>query len=171
MTRTLVATMGAVVVSAVMTIGCAGTEPPSPTPAAIETPAAAPDVTVAPLTELAAQFDALEGQQRDAGRRIAELLAQYQKRGGTKQGIIDGRMRLRAVSSPTAQPLDLRGASDIAVDGSAYNLKRITRITLVPEVFVPGLDYAVVVEGPFARVQVLQREKFAVNRFIALVLE
>lgn len=125
---------------------------------------------MAPLTELAAQFDALEGQQRDTGRRIAELLAQYQN-ALTKQGIIDGRMRLRAVSSPTAQPLDLRGASDIAVDGSAYNLKRITRITLVPEVFVPGLDYAVVVEGPFARVQVLQREKFAVNRFIALVLE
>lgn len=383
MTRDVIATIGAAFLSAVMTAGCAGTESPAPAPAAVETPVAAPDVTVAPLTELAAQFDALDGQQRETGRHIAELLAQYQKRGGTlppgfgadltdeqrtllaerikterasqrvllqdiierdkaladlrarstamtgqlpervdvkegdrhdriamdflirkgvpaakayelvsqinlqdalvpgfrvwnhyqngqfgtwvtggtsgvtpqqhqqrltemlqserdsaigeldraradlsdtrniaraaeqaleasaadlramtaaaeqqqaenearaaaastiqyvvgpknalvKQGIIDGRMRLRAVGSPNAQPLDLRGGSDIAVDGSAHNMKRIKRVTLVPEVFMPGIDYAVVIEGPFARVQVLQRDKFAVNRFMAVVLE
>lgn len=87
------------------------------------------------------------------------------------QKIIDGKMRLKAVDGAGAQALNMLETSDISVDGIAYGLKRVKKVTLVPEVFTKDVDYQVTMEGPFARVKILQKDKFAVARFVAVVLE
>ena len=80
----IVATL--VLLSATLLAGC-GAPPPEPTGPPPPPPepevSAASDTDVAPLSELAAQFDELEGQQLQTNKQIADLLARYQKRGGS----------------------------------------------------------------------------------------
>jgi hypothetical protein len=122
----------------------------------------------------AAEAEATKEREENARRMVAENTIRYvvgSKKQLENQRIIDGRFRLRAVDGAGAQTLNLLESSDIAVDGIAYGMKRVRKVTLVPEVFANGVDYTVTTEGPFARVKILQKDKFAVARFLAVVLE
>lgn len=65
--------------------------------------------------------------------------------------------------------LDSSQTSEIRIDGSAYGLKRIRRITLVPPVFDPRADVQVTIDGPFAVIRLLNLEKFRRNQFIVVL--
>jgi hypothetical protein len=122
----------------------------------------------------AAVAEAAKEREENARRVAAENTIRYvvgSKKQLENQKIIDGRFRLRAVDGAGAQSLNLLETSDISVDGIAYGMKRVRKVTLVPEVFANGVDYQVTMEGPFARVKILQKDKFAVARFLAVVLE
>lgn len=113
-------------------------------------------------------------QAENAKRSAAESTIRYvigSKNQLVARKTIDKNLRLRALESAGAQSLNLLETSDISVDGSAYGLKRIKKLTLVPEAFVSGVDYQVTIEGPFARLRILKRDKFALTKFIAVVLE
>lgn len=122
----------------------------------------------------AASEAAAKEREENARRAAAENTIRFvvgSKKQLERQKVIDGRFRLKAVDAAGAQPLNLLETSDISVDGIAYGMKRVKKVTLVPEVFTKDVDYQVTMEGPFARVKILQKDKFAVARFLAVVLE
>ena len=125
--------------------------------------------------DLAAMAAAAEREQAEnAKRSAAENTIRYvigSKNQLVARKTIDKNLRLRALESAGAQSLNLLETLDISVDGSAYGLKRIKKLTLVPEAFVNGVDYQVTIEGPFAKLRILKRDKFALTKFIAVVLE
>lgn len=117
---------------------------------------------------------ATKEREENVRRAAAENTIRYvvgSKKQLENQKIIDGRFRLRAVDGAGAQQLNLLETTDISVDGIAYGMKRVKKVTLVPEVFTKDVDYQVTMEGPFAKVKILQKDKFAVARFLAVVIE
>lgn len=122
----------------------------------------------------AASEAAAKEREENARRAAAENTIRFvvgSKKQLENQKIIDGRLRLRAVDGAGAQQLNLLETTDISVDGIAYGMKRVKKVTLVPEVFTKDVDYQVTMEGPFAKVKILQKDKFAVARFLAVVIE
>lgn len=85
-------------------------------------------------------------------------------------GAITGNMR-QVLSFERAGVLTLNPAerSDIRIDGSAYGLKRIKQITLLPPVFDPKTDIRATIDGSFAVIQLLKVEKFKQNQFIVVL--
>jgi hypothetical protein len=58
---------------------------------------------------------------------------------------------------------------DIPIDAASLGLKKVKKVTLVPEIFVAGVDYAVDLGGPTATFKITQQDKFKQNRFIIVV--
>jgi hypothetical protein len=59
--------------------------------------------------------------------------------------------------------------TSIAVDATSFGLKKIKKLTLVPEVFIPGKDYELEQDGAFANVRLLNLDKFKANQFVIVV--
>ena len=55
------------------------------------------------------------------------------------------------------------------VDAASLGLKKVKKVTLVPEIFHAGVDYAVEVGGPTATLRITTPDKFKQNRFIIVV--
>lgn len=132
--------------------------------------------------DLAAMTQAAEREQAENQRRATEAARRAAAADtvrylvGSKSGlvslkVIDRNLRLRALDGGGAQTITLNGPASIAVDGTGHGLKRLRKLTLVPDVFVQGLDYQVAFDGPFAKLQIMRDEKFKTARFFVLVLE
>lgn len=68
------------------------------------------------------------------------------------------------------QILDIGESPEIRIDGGTFGLKRIKKITLLPQVFAVGSDLQATIDGAFAVIRLLKPDKFAKNQFI-IVLE
>jgi len=132
--------------------------------------------------ELAAMAQAAEREQAENQRRAAEAARRDAADDtiryvvGSKSElvaakVIDRNLRLRALDGASAQSLQLSATASIAIDGAAHGLKRLRKVTLVPEVFTHDVDYQVAFDGPFAKLQILRTEKFKTARFVVMVLE
>jgi hypothetical protein len=132
--------------------------------------------------ELAAMAQAAEREQAENQRRAADMARREAaddtiryvvgaKSALVSAKVIDRNLRLRALDGGGAQSLQLTASGSIAIDGAAHGLKRLRRVTLVPEVFTHGVDYQVTFDGLFAKLQILRADKFKTARFIVMVLE
>jgi hypothetical protein len=65
--------------------------------------------------------------------------------------------------------LNLLEAQEIPIDAASLGLKKVKKVTLVPEIFLAGVDYAVEVGGSTATFKITTPDKFKQNRFIIVV--
>jgi hypothetical protein len=132
--------------------------------------------------ELAAMAQAAERERAENQRRAADVARREAadetlryvigvKSSLVSMNLIDRNLRLKSLESGVAQALNLTTLTSIAIDGSAYGLKRIRKVTLVPEVFILGVDHQVIFDGAFAKLQILNTAKFKTARFLVVVLE
>ena len=86
-----------------------------------------------------------------------------------KMKVIDGRLKLISLDQADIFALNAADQPAISVDASNYGLKTIKKITLVPEVFVPGTDYQLQQDGPFATIRLVNLDKFKRTQFVIVV--
>jgi len=86
-----------------------------------------------------------------------------------KMKVVDGRLKLMSLDQADVFSINLAEKTTIAVDGTNYGLKKIKKLTLVPEVFVQGKDYQIEQDGAFATVKLMNLDKFKSNQFVIVV--
>jgi hypothetical protein len=86
-----------------------------------------------------------------------------------KMKVIDGRLKLMSLDNADMFSLNSADNHTIAVDGSNFGLKKIKKITLVPEIFVPGTDFELQQDGAFANIKIVNLDKFRKNQFVIVV--
>jgi hypothetical protein len=86
-----------------------------------------------------------------------------------KMKVVDGRLKLLSLDQADVFSLNLAEKTTIAVDATNFGLKKIKKVTLVPEVFVQGRDYQVEQDGAFATVKLMNLDKFKSNQFVIVV--
>jgi hypothetical protein len=83
--------------------------------------------------------------------------------------VVDGRLKLVSLDQADMFSINTAEKTTIAVDAANYGMKKIKKITLVPEVFVPGTDYQLQQDGAFATIRLINLEKFKRNQFVIVV--
>ena len=150
------------------------------------------DQAVKNAAVLQTRVDELDAQRRSAEEKVAaasaetgaalELAEKLQKAQNsiryaigsknqlTSAGAIKKNLEPLSFDAVAMQVLDLNEGEIIAIDGTAYGLKRIKKLTVVPQMFKAGADYKVVIDGATAQVQLLNHDKFKTSR-VFIVLE
>ena len=86
-----------------------------------------------------------------------------------KMKVVDGRLKLISLDQADVFSINLAEKTTISIDGTNFGLKKIKKLTLVPEVFVQGMDYQVDQDGAFATVKLMNLDKFKSNQFVIVV--
>jgi uncharacterized protein YoaH (UPF0181 family) len=87
-----------------------------------------------------------------------------------KMKVVDGRLKLLSLEQADVFSINVAEKTTISVDASNLGLKKIKKVTLVPEVFVPGTDYQVEQDGgSSATVRLVNLDKFKANQFVIVV--
>jgi uncharacterized coiled-coil DUF342 family protein len=86
-----------------------------------------------------------------------------------KMKVVDGRLKLMSLDQADVFSINLAEKTTISIDGTNFGLKKIKKLTLVPEVFVQGKDYQVEQDGAFATVKLMNLDKFKSNQFVIVV--
>ncbi len=87
-----------------------------------------------------------------------------------ESGIIDNRNRIKALEDSQLQTLNLKESSEISVDASTQGIKKLKKVTLLPDMFILNTDYQVQRDGAMMQLKILNPSKFARMKFV-IVLE
>jgi hypothetical protein len=123
--------------------------------------------------ELKAMTETAEKERAEVQRREVESNTIHYVLGSKKslvdRKIIEKNMRRWSPEATTLAALNLMDAAEIPIDAASLGLKRVKKITLLPEIFKAGVDYAVTTGGPTATLRITAPEKFKQNRFVIVV--
>jgi hypothetical protein len=86
-----------------------------------------------------------------------------------KMKVVDGRFKLLSLAQADVFSLNVAEKTTISVSATDLGLKKIKKVTLVPEVFVPGTDYQLDQDGASATVRLVNLDKFRANQFVIVV--
>lgn len=123
--------------------------------------------------ELKAMTETAEQQRAEVQRREVESntlrFIVGSKKALVKSKLLEKNMRKWNPTTDQMSSLNLMESQDIPIDAASLGLKKVKKVTLVPEIFVAGVDYAVQVGGPTATLKITAPDKFKANRFIIVV--
>ena len=123
--------------------------------------------------ELKAMTETAEQQRAEVQRREVEAntlrFIVGSKKALVKSKLLEKNMRKWNPETDKMSTLNLLEGKDIPIDAASLGLKKVKKVTLVPEIFVAGVDYAVDLGGPTATFKVTAPDKFKQNRFIIVV--
>ena len=141
---------------------------------ALKTSGAEKDATITrSAEELKAMTETAEQQRAEVQRREVEANTLHfivgSKKALVKSKLLEKNMRKWNPLTDKMSTLNLLEGQDIPLDAASLGLKKVKKVTLVPEIFVAGVDYAVDLGGPTATFKVTQQDKFKQNRFIIVV--
>lgn len=123
--------------------------------------------------ELKAMTETAEQQRAEVQRREVEAntlrFIVGSKKALVKSKLLEKNMRKWNPATDQMSSLNLMESQDIPIDAASLGLKKIKKVTLVPEIFVAGVDYAVQVGGPTATLRITTPDKFKANRFVIVV--
>ena len=123
--------------------------------------------------ELKAMTETAEQQRAEVQRREVEAntlrFIVGSKKALVKSKLLEKNMRKWNPATDHMSTLNLLESQEIPIDAASLGLKKVKKVTLVPEIFHPGVDYAVTVGGPTATLKITQPDKFKSNRFLIVV--
>lgn len=123
--------------------------------------------------ELKAMTETAEQQRAEVQRREVESntlrFIVGSKKALVKSKLLEKNMRKWNPTTDQMSSLNLMESQDIPIDAASLGLKKVKKVTLVPEIFVAGVDYAIQVGGPTATLKITAPDKFKANRFIIVV--
>jgi hypothetical protein len=123
--------------------------------------------------ELKAMTETAEQQRAEVQRRELEANTLHfivgSKKALVKNKLLEKNMRRWNPAIDHMSTLNLLESQVIPIDAASLGLKKVKKVTLVPEIFKAGVDYAVQVGGPTATLQITTPDKFKQNRFIVVV--
>jgi hypothetical protein len=123
--------------------------------------------------ELKAMTETAEQQRAEVQRRELEAntlrFIVGSKKALVKNKLLEKNMRRWNPATDQMSTLNLMESQEIPIDAASLGLKKVKKVTLVPEIFQAGVDYAVEVGGPTATLKITTPDKFKQNRFIIVV--
>jgi hypothetical protein len=123
--------------------------------------------------ELKAMTETAEQQRAEVQRREVEANTLHfivgSKKALVKSKLLEKNMRKWNPETDRMSTLNLLEGKEIPIDAASLGLKKVKKVTLVPEIFVAGVDYAVDLGGPTATFKIAAPDKFKQNRFIIVV--
>jgi hypothetical protein len=123
--------------------------------------------------ELKAMTETAEKERAEVQRREVESntlrFIVGSKKALVKSKLLEKNMRRWNPATDQMSTLNLLEAQEIPIDAASLGLKKVKKVTLVPEIFQAGVDYAVQVGGPTATLKITTPDKFKANRFIIVV--
>jgi hypothetical protein len=123
--------------------------------------------------ELKAMAETAEQQRAEVQRREVEAntlrFIVGSKKALVKSKLLEKNMRKWNPATDQMSSLNLMESQEIPIDAASLGLKKVKKVTLVPEIFVAGVDYAVQVGGPTATLRITTPDKFKANRFVIVV--
>jgi hypothetical protein len=123
--------------------------------------------------ELKAMTETAEQQRAEVQRREIEAntlrFIVGSKKALVKSKLLEKNMRKWNPATDQMSSLNLMESQEIPIDAASLGLKKVKKVTLVPEIFVAGVDYAVQVGGPTATLRITTPDKFKANRFVIVV--
>jgi len=119
------------------------------------------------MTETAEQQRA-EVQRREVEANTLRFIV-GSKKALVKSKLLEKNMRKWNPATDHMSSLNLLESQEIPIDAASLGLKKVKKITLVPEIFMAGVDYAVQVGGPTATLRITTPDKFKANRFVIVV--
>ena len=123
--------------------------------------------------ELKAMTETAEQQRAEVQRREVEAntlrFIVGSKKALVKSKLLEKNMRKWNPATDQMSTLNLLESQEIPIDAASLGLKKVKKVTLVPEIFHPGVDYAVQVGGPTATLRITAPDKFKANRFVIVV--
>ena len=107
--------------------------------------------------ELKAMTETAEQQRAEVQRREVEAntlrFIVGSKKALVKSKLLEKNMRKWNPATDQMSSLNLLESQEIPIDAASLGLKKVKKVTLVPEIFLAGVDYAVQVGGPTATLQ------------------
>jgi hypothetical protein len=123
--------------------------------------------------ELKAMTETAEQQRAEVQRREVEAntlrFIVGSKKALVKSKLLEKNMRKWNPATDHMSSLNLLESQEIPIDAASLGLKKVKKVTLVPEIFAAGVDYAIEVGGPTATLRITQPDKFKANRFVIVV--
>ncbi len=123
--------------------------------------------------ELKAMTETAEQQRAEVQRREVEAntlrFIVGSKKALVKSKLLEKNMRKWNPATDQMSSLNLLESQEIPIDAASLGLKKVKKETLVPEIFLAGVDYAVEVGGPTATLKITTPDKFKANRFVIVV--
>lgn len=123
--------------------------------------------------ELKAMTETAEQQRAEVQRREVEAntlrFIVGSKKALVKSKLLEKNMRKWNPATDQMSSLNLLESQEIPIDAASLGLKKVKKVTLVPEIFLAGVDYAVEVGGPTATLKITTPDKFKANRFVIVV--
>jgi hypothetical protein len=123
--------------------------------------------------ELKAMTETAEQQRAEVQRREIEAntlrFIVGSKKALVKSKLLEKNMRKWNPATDQMSSLNLLESQEIPIDAASLGLKKVKKVTLVPEIFHAGVDYAVQVGGPTATLRITTPDKFKANRFVIVV--
>ena len=123
--------------------------------------------------ELKAMTETAEKERAEVQRRELEAntlrFIVGSKKALVKSKLLEKNMRRWNPQTDHMSSLNLMETQEIPIDAASLGLKKVKKVTLVPEIFQAGVDYAVQVGGPTATLKITTPDKFKANRFIIVV--
>jgi hypothetical protein len=123
--------------------------------------------------ELKAMTETAEKERAEVLRRETEANTIHFVLGSKKslvdRKIVERNMRRWSPDAATMTALNLAEGTEIPIDAASIGLKRVRKVTLLPEIFKVGVDYAVTTGGPTATLRITTADKFKQNRFVIVV--
>jgi hypothetical protein len=123
--------------------------------------------------ELKAMTETAEKERAEVQRREVEAntlrFIVGSKKALVKSKLLEKNMRRWNPQTDHMSSLNLMESQEIPIDAASLGLKKVKKVTLVPEIFQAGVDYAVQVGGPTATLKITTPDKFKANRFIIVV--
>jgi hypothetical protein len=123
--------------------------------------------------ELKAMTETAEQQRAEVQRREIEAntlrFIVGSKKALVKSKLLEKNMRKWNPVTDQMSSLNLLESQEIPIDAASLGLKKVKKVTLVPEIFHAGVDYAVQVGGPTATLRITTPDKFKANRFVIVV--
>ena len=123
--------------------------------------------------ELKAMTETAEQQRAEVQRRELEANTLHfivgSKKALVKSKLLEKNMRKWNPDTDKMSTLNILESQDIPIDAASLGLKKVKKVTLVPEIFLAGVDYAVDLGGPTATFKITVPDKFKQNRFIIVV--
>ena len=123
--------------------------------------------------ELKAMTETAEQQRAEVQRREVEAntlrFIVGSKKALVKSKLLEKNMRKWNPATDHMSSLNLLESQEIPIDAASLGLKKVKKVTLVPEIFFAGVDYAIEVGGPTATLKITAPDKFKANRFVIVV--
>ena len=132
------------------------------------------DETVARTSEeLKAMTETAEKERAEVARREAEANTVRYILGSKKtlvnQKVVEKNMRSFYPDVGQSTALNLAEATEIPIDAVKLGLKKVKKVTLFPQSFKAGVDYAITTGGPSAVLRLTAADKFKQGKLVIVV--
>lgn len=149
------------------------------------------DAATKAAEELRSQVEGLQTEAKNASAEAGALLSMLEKAEAEKKAaltaqntvrysigtksqlqkmkVVDGRLKLLSLDQADKFSIDVAEKTTVSLDAANLGLKKIKKLTIVPQVFVQGKDYDVEGDGTSATVRLYNLDKFRRNEFVIVV--